>query len=549
VYAISIAVFLFWILLYPYHLGKIEQSNWFVFDALYFDSFFLKPGGISAYLGSFVSQFYINVFAGAFLQTLFFVLVARLVHKIVALSEGDMRRLCGSLLSSLLFFALQCEQAFTPAYSLAFIFYFTGIYIYGLIHNRAFRFFAFALLIPVFYLLIGGGLLCGLYSAIALYEIIRRRGTASLLSLILLAGAIYTPHLWKGLYLTPDSDLYSLLPHYPSGRSTGAFALMLSLPFILVMRHLIPLKSQAFSLCVNLVAAAAGLIYFFPSSYNAFREQKFGMYSAIREAQWDRAISIRTKLKQSDELTDYMYDLALAAKGELPEKLFDYPRDKKHSLFLQRNLEQDRMLYGSEFYYRVGLLNEAIHWIAEASAESGMNIVIMNRLARWNAEAGYKVADKYYSLLDCTLFYKGLDRPSEEKAPDNGTDTSMLKDFFIGGRETVSDLARHLDNSPSNRITLDYMLCELLIKKDFQRFSKLFEICYGYKDGDSLPRAYSEAFMILAALTQDTGLINRVSPEVRRAYSEYMQLYQSKSTRQIKDKYSKSLWYHVHFTK
>ena len=551
VYSACLPVFLFWAFLYPYHTVNIEQTSFFLFDSSYLSASFLKPGGIADCLGNFLAQLYINLFAAAFLQTLFFALVATLAQRIAALSRSDATRLCGCLFPSLLLFVLQCDQRFTPACSLVFVFYFAALYIYNTVGNRCIRFTVFTLMTPGFYLLMGGGLLCALYAGIALCEIVRRAGVAKYFSMIGLAAAALFPRIWQGLYLTADENLYSILPYESVGKLEYIPLLLTAFtPAVVLLMRFVKMRSKRLSLSVNILLPLLLTAYLIPASYSGFREQKLGMYYSTVQGDWDRVLAIRKNLKQSDELADYMSYLALAVKGELPEKLFDYPRDKGRSLFLQRDLEQSKMLYGSEFYYQVGLYNEAIHWIFEASAESGMNRLILNSLSLWNEEAGYSsTAETYRALLDRTLFRRNLSNPKRDDTRNAVGDTAVKLDFFIGGRETISDLARHLDNNPSSRITIDYMLCELLLKKDFQKFSRLFEICYDYRPEVRLPKAYSEAFMILAAVSNNSALINRASAEVRSAYADYMQLYQSSATRQIKEKYSNTLWYHVHFVK
>jgi hypothetical protein len=72
-------------------------------------------------------------------------------------------------------------------------------------------------------------------------------------------------------------------------------------------------------------------------------------------------------------------------------------------------------------------------------------------------------------------------------------------EFYIGGREPISDMARHYDNDPQNRLTLDYLLCCLLLKNDPVKFLNLYSACYP-PSPERIPQAYQEALLVMASM-------------------------------------------------
>lgn len=71
----------------------------------------------------------------------------------------------------------------------------------------------------------------------------------------------------------------------------------------------------------------------------------------------------------------YFVSLALAMRGELGEKLFEYPVWGSGCLYLPRDLDYKNSILGAELYYRLKVPNEAIHWTFQASVASPLGMV------------------------------------------------------------------------------------------------------------------------------------------------------------------------------
>ncbi|HBG53997.1 MAG TPA: hypothetical protein DDW70_07295, partial [Rikenellaceae bacterium] len=61
----GLCVFLYFGLMYPHHLHYQEQFQLFLTTPAFFLEMAAKPGGISDYLGSFLTQFFLFSWAGA----------------------------------------------------------------------------------------------------------------------------------------------------------------------------------------------------------------------------------------------------------------------------------------------------------------------------------------------------------------------------------------------------------------------------------------------------------------------------------------------------
>ena len=78
--AAVIAVFCFFQFWYPYHFFYHEQNQIFLWEWEYVSGYFQKPGGLSALIGDFLTQYYYYLYAGAVILTLCIAMVGVLLY-------------------------------------------------------------------------------------------------------------------------------------------------------------------------------------------------------------------------------------------------------------------------------------------------------------------------------------------------------------------------------------------------------------------------------------------------------------------------------------
>ena len=81
--AMFVGVFLFWFVRYPYALSYQEQNQLFLFTDDYLVSDVSKMGGLAAYLGEFIVQFYYVECLGAAMLALVYVLLYVLLSRVM----------------------------------------------------------------------------------------------------------------------------------------------------------------------------------------------------------------------------------------------------------------------------------------------------------------------------------------------------------------------------------------------------------------------------------------------------------------------------------
>ena len=129
-----------------------------------------------------------------------------------------------------------------------------------------------------------------------------------------------------------------------------------------------------------------------------------GAQWAIRTEQWDLVISefnhdVLSKRRMCG------LNLALAHKGQLSERLLDYPQHGIETLMLHWDQSIYTAQLHSDLYYCMGIISAAQKFAFEAfvSSRSSGNPRMLKRLIETNLITGsYPIADKYIQLLEKT---------------------------------------------------------------------------------------------------------------------------------------------------
>ncbi len=507
-YLLCFLVFVFWAILYPYHTLFTEQSSLFLYTSDYWGQYALRPEGWAMYCGNFLAQFYIDRWAGALIQTLLFATLLVVTKRILIKIGVKGNILPVATLPALLWLALQCDHRFTPGDALSFICPFALTLLYMSMSNTLLRRLLFTLMIIPVYLFSGAAATCSLYVACTLFELFYAKDAWRFCTPLWPVAATFLPYLWQKVYLQPSDGLFEILT-YPlvDGIKYVPYLLLVFVPFCILMVKIIgtnrlsAIAAGKTVFAINILALLGYGYYLFSKTYHRTEEQKFGMSVATIRYDWDKVLKISEGVKNPDQHTAYFANLALAMKGDLSQKMFQYPQTDEYGLFLVHSGDHFNLSHGSEFYSHIGILNEAIRWIFDAYIlrQKGMDYHTLVRLAVWNRDNGYdRVARKYFDILECTLMYRSWSK-RQRKAPvvEKKKDPVQPIEFYIGGREPISDMARYYDNNPQNRLALDYMSCCLLLKNDPVKFLKLYDACYP-PSPERIPQAYQEVLLVMA---------------------------------------------------
>ena len=549
-----LAVFVFWVFFYPNHILFTEQLSFFLYTSDFWNQYSLQPSGWSAYCGNFLAQFYFNRWTGALIQTLFLAALLFTSNRILLKMKIQGALLLIGVLPAILLTALQFDHRFAPGDALTLICPFALTFLYMSMSNVWFRRVLFTLMIVPVYLFCGAAATCILYAVCMLYELWNAKDAWKYATPVWLIITVFLPKCWQSVYLTSDPALFKILTFAPADAMKYVPLLLLAfIPFCVLAVGIFRVQrwvttGKSFFVIGFLLLAGCGY-YLFPKTFSRLREQKFGMSMAAAQDDWDQILKIAKQVKTPDMHTIYFTNLALSMKGELPQKMFQYPQTDISGLTLPRVSDDFNLLYGSEFYYRIGILNEAIHWIFDANTvrAGGMDYLTLTRLAAWNQENGYEhLAAKYFDILGKTMRYRSYAKHRQKTlAPEKTKNTFPQTEFYVGGREPMIDLAYHYENNPENGMVIDYLLCCLLLKNELAKFLSVFSACYPAMP-KKLPQTYQEAFLLLADMGK-TDIRYFPIEEINKArFRNFKALADRKNNAELKKQFADTWWYNYH---
>lgn len=558
--ALFLVVWAFWFVGMKGHIGYWSGTGFFQCGTEYWSEFAGRPGGWTTYAGYFLRQFYQWTFWGALIQTLTVVLlypVSRQILRRLGMTRGY---LFLSGLPGVLVFILQVKGVLSLDQSLKILVGFFLMLGYLYLTNKGWRYGLFILFLPLGLLLLGTGGISALYFNLMFYECWKGRGKGrwGLIGIgVLLVWIV--PVLWKRwIFPMPAENIFSLATSadYLEGVIYG-YLLVVWIAGVVSSRVLKRRHFVRFEVALLVIVAVVGiyLVYDHPA------ERYMCMEQAAVAGEWEKVLECGKGIQPSREEM-FLIHLALANRGELGEKLFDYPAEWGiGGLYLPRDNSYAVSVLGSELYYALKIPNEAIHWTFQAAVASpqGMDFRTLKRLTELNIwKRDSLLADKYLTILENAVGYNSWCR-EKRLAWNNSSAEQVLPDeridFFIGGRPFLSDMARVLDAGRSREMVSDYLLCGLLLEKNLSKFSQLFRMVYPVTD-KRIPRVYQEAILV-AMTVGDERLIAKnykLDADIRQKFQEYNELYQickknNLQPEQLMKEYKQTWWYYFHFVK
>lgn len=277
---------------------------------------------------------------------------------------------------------------------------------------------------------------------------------------------------------------------------------------------------------------------------------------AARRGDYDETIRrADTYLSQgrTNMLMSMLRNLALAKKGELPDRLLDYPMPfGAEGLSFAWKSDSRQSEYGAMPYEAVGHINEAYRWESEALVVWGATPRRLEALARYNIAMGRPEAAKIFIGLLAKAPFKGqeaarLMRMAESGEPDG------LRHSLKGVGQTpakwanVADITPELEAimaaDPENDTARQYLLCELLLRNEVSRFARLLPLLH---QQGPLPRLYQEALM-LATLVPGAGLPmeSLIDSSVKQDFRKYMRMSDTGHPAILKEQFGNTYWYYL----
>lgn len=223
----------------------------------------------------------------------------------------------------------------------------------------------------------------------------------------------------------------------------------------------------------------------FISDKKAGKEEKlYAVENAAFVSDWNGVLSLISPAdaRQDSLLMRYCL-LALSEKDMLTEHISDLDLSSPDCFYFYRTSEPATQYFNSLFYAGLGLYNESIHQLFEATTDlkSGVCFRSLRSLTDWFLKIGNApLARKYLTILEqssCHQHWIDKRKVLLSALEDNPVQTPdrSLTDIFIGAYTFIPEMGRLLNEDPMNKKKTDYLLCALLLTGDLERFRDILK--------------------------------------------------------------------------
>ena len=537
------ALFAFLQMCFEYHFYYIEQSQLFLFSEAYIRNKLLLPGGFSMLVAEFLVQFFIRPYVGALVTAVLLtgvgVCTAGIVKRIAPVSGLFILYVLPMLALLFMHFDFNYRVQGTVCY-LMMMALLCG---YMRIRNDLFRLVAGCVLVPVLVWL-AGSITVLFAGMVCLFEGLRKTpkwyisliGVAEVL--LLGVGTVYFSLMGEYRWVF-GPDLYY---HYTLHPKEIIYYSWICLPLVFLIAFFVRNKNSlsgkklfAGISCIAQLAMIAAVLWWGMPKYSDAKTLKLKKLDYFaRTEQWDKTIE-----ECKGKLTNFLYmchlNMALANKGELSDKMFNFDQRGPQGLLVQWNKSENISCMLSDIYFTMGATASSQEMAFEGyvSAMEDGNPRMLKRLVQTNLIYGtYPVAEKYISILEKTYAYRDWAQSQRkylyndevvESDPILGTRRRMLPDrnslAMIKG--LAGDLELFLEKGPANSAALQYLGAMYLLAKDLEGFKALVEKYYGTEFLPVLPVHFQEAVIVMSEKEPDYWKRFNVSETIVARFTDY----------------------------
>ena len=537
------ALFAFLQTRFEYHFYYIEQSQLFLFSEAYIRNKLVLPGGFSMLVAEFFVQFFIRPYVGALVTAALLtgvgICTAGIVKRIAPVSGLFILYVLPMLALLFMHFDFNYRVQGTVCY-LMMMALLCG---YMRIRNDLFRLVAGCVLVPVLFWL-AGSITVLFAGMVCLFEGLRKTpkwyisliGVAEVL--LLGVGTVYFSLMGEYRWVF-GPDLYY---HYTLHPKEIIYYSWICLPLVFLIAFFVRNKNSlsgkklfAGISCIAQLAMIAAVLWWGMPKYSDAKTLKLKKLDYFaRTEQWDKTIE-----ECKGKLTNFLYmchlNMALANKGELSDKMFNFDQRGPQGLLVQWNKSENISCMLSDIYFTMGATASSQEMAFEGyvSAMEDGNPRMLKRLVQTNLIYGtYPVAEKYISILEKTYAYRDWAQSQRkylyndevvESDPILGTRRRMLPDrnslAMIKG--LAGDLALFLEKGPANSAALQYLGAMYLLAKDLEGFKALVEKYYGTEFLPVLPVHFQEAVIVMSEKEPDYWKRFNVSETIVARFTDY----------------------------
>ena len=539
----GVAVFLFWWLACPALLSFQEQYQLFLMDGDYIGQLLAVPDGFARCVAEYLTQYYISHALGALVLAIIFVIIHRLVWRLMAaVSDTASGHYALSFIPVLSLWLMLGDESVLLTFAIALILALATMWVYEVAGKRL-RVYLIILLIPLLYWLAGPVVLMfAAWVTIRQFQTMDSKWTGLLIGVLAIIYALACILVSSWLVPYPLFRLFYGIDYY---RFVEVYYWMFLITMVLsvvipaVMFWVPMLRRGRITGYIEAVILLAAFLLLRPSFYDSRKAEVMEYDYLVRCQNWSAILAKADKKTPDLPMTVCATNLALGMSGQLGERLFDYYQNGTQGLvpLFERNFAS--ILLTGEVYWQLGLVNNAQQFAFEAMEaipNYAKSCRAVKRLAETNLVNGeYAVARKYLQMLQKTLAYhqwaeRTLPLLGNEKAINEHPVYGRLRqmrlkdDFLFSERELDKIFGQLVMHNQRNGLALQYLLAAPLLNRDVNTFMNYMI----YVDGLHLgyrPRSCQEAVVFAYAQRKQRPPQGYVNDMVLRQFGEYLNIY------------------------
>ena len=492
----GVAVYAFWLFVHPEYLSFHEQYQLFLTTPDYFLGDISVAGGLADYLSEFLVQFFYYPAAGATIMAVLFVIVRRLVWRMM-----NQRCYLLSFIPSLLLIWAMGDESVLLSYTAALII----VLCCALLTGKRWIW-ADILIVPLLYW--AAGPMAWLYVALRIFSI----GKKALLLLVYMPLAQFAMYhffmqQWPLSMVMIEGLNYYRVPLHPD---ILLLIIPLAILFLIIVTSWEKVRSlsPSVSVPVSLVLLVIPLAGIFLLAFDADRTELLKQDYLIRSERWDELISRAEKKTVKTAFWSNSVNLALSQRGQLADRMFEFYQSGGDALVMPMVRDCISDLPSAEAFYRLGMVNSALRYFFDVQ-ESVLNFKKSGRCEQRIAECliingKYDIARKHLDLLSQTLFYrswaeKAIGCLGDETKIGNHRQWGRIRqyryknDFLFNYNEKDKMFGQLFLTNKENKMALQYFLGELLLKGDAEGFVQYLPLARLYGGYVTMPRGYQDA--------------------------------------------------------
>ena len=408
---LGIAVFSFWMWLYPQALSYQEQNQLFLFTWDYFRERMTLPGGFADWLSEFLVQFCYNRVAGALVFALLAVLLQRATWRAARTDDSHRTRSLYllSFIPSLLMLVYQGDVEVLASYPVALI---LALYLCPLFTRAGWH---RLWLIPLGWWLVGPVIIVPIG-----LSAIRGRKWADLLMLAYTALVFYAEYrLLAAQYPLRDAlfglNYYRLVESLPALQWVIPIVTLLCILLCgLEIRFRDPLVPGLVTVVVLALCTWLGIHF----SYDKDTHETLAYDWLIRHERYTDVLKRAEKYQPHNPVSACSVNFCLFTEGQLNSRLTEFYQCGTGGLVLPGIRDNLSDITSAELLWMMGMPNITLQYafdLQESIQNGRKSGRFMSRIAQCNIVNGwYDRAIKYLDILEHSLFYRKWAR--EQKA-------------------------------------------------------------------------------------------------------------------------------------